>query len=47
MAKFPVFVLVYIIKKCGLSVGFFANVIMQMVVIVLFMYLNKRVKTKL
>ena len=42
LAKFPVFVLVYIIKKCGLRVGFFANVIMQMVVIVLFMYLYKR-----
>ena len=42
LAKFPAFLLVYIFKKIGLNVGFFANVILQLIVVVLIMCLYKK-----
>ncbi len=42
LAKFPAFFLVYIIKKIGLNVGFLANVILQLIIVVLIMCLYKK-----
>ena len=42
LAKFPVFVLVFIIKKIGLSLNLLVNVIMQLIFIVIVMYLYIR-----